>query len=283
MRSVGQDHDRQKLPSNASPANEESTLWSSIATTLWVSCWQHLQTGRTCPRTGSSKAERASGRSTLPTTAFSEDLDFTAEARVATEDVTAGIAAIAEIARPLGVDLAVAEAHIEVVDDAYGRESVQARVPYQGALRMGSRPAIQFHISADEEIALPPETRSLLRDYEDADMLEGRLRCYRLEEILAEKLRAVGGQRRFAVARDLYDIGQLVERGADVGTALAVLPAKARLKGVDLSLAYETLVGREAEFRVSWDRTLAYLVDGSAEFDSAWSAATELLARAGTR
>lgn len=214
---------------------------------------------------------------------FSEDLDFTAEARVAVEDVRARITAVAGIARPLGVDLAVADARIEVVDDSYGRESVQARVPYQGALRMGSRPAIQFHISADEKIALPPETRSLLHDYEDADTLEGRLRCYRLEEILAEKLRAVGGQRRFAVARDLYDIGQLVERGADVDVTLAVLPAKARLKGVNLSLAYETLVGRRAEFRASWDRTLAYLVDGPAEFEAAWFAATQLLARAGVR
>jgi len=44
-------------------------------------------------------------------------------------------------------------------------------------------------------------------------------------------LRAVGGQRLYAICRDIYDVAQLVARGADMSAALAILPDKAAVPG----------------------------------------------------
>ncbi|MDO9108620.1 MAG: hypothetical protein Q7U89_06465 [Coriobacteriia bacterium] len=46
------------------------------------------------------------------------------------------------------------EMRVEVMKDDYGRESVEIKVPYRGALRMGSAQNVQFHLSADEDAAL---------------------------------------------------------------------------------------------------------------------------------
>ncbi|HJW84128.1 MAG TPA: nucleotidyl transferase AbiEii/AbiGii toxin family protein, partial [Anaerolineae bacterium] len=81
---------------------------------------------------------------------------------------------------------------------------------------------------------MPATPRRLIHVYTDADVLEQvELPCYALEEILAEKIRAVSGQRRFAISRDLYDNHRLVQAGVSVDKAVALLPAKFAARGVD--------------------------------------------------
>jgi predicted nucleotidyltransferase component of viral defense system len=145
---------------------------------------------------------------------------------------------------------------------------------------MGSAQNIRFHLSADEELVFEPLTKTLLHPYSDAPALACRVRSYALEEVLAEKLRAAAGQRRHAVARDIYDIANLVQRGADVEAALGALPGKAARKGLSLDRATERFAARKAEFEASWERSLAYLVVEDIGFDQAFSATAELLARA---
>jgi len=55
---------------------------------------------------------------------------------------------------------------------------------------MGSAQNVQFHLSADEEMAFDPVSRALLHPYEDAPGLACEIPAYALEEVLAEKLRA---------------------------------------------------------------------------------------------
>jgi predicted nucleotidyltransferase component of viral defense system len=67
----------------------------------------------------------------------------------------------------------------------------------------------------------------LIHPYSDAeDLGPVELTSYALEEILAEKVRAVAGQRRFAISRDLYDIYRLVQAGVSVTNVTSLLPAK---------------------------------------------------------
>jgi predicted nucleotidyltransferase component of viral defense system len=143
---------------------------------------------------------------------------------------------------------------------------------------MGSAQNIRFHLSADEEMAFVPVSRSLLHPYDDAAGLECAIRAYALEEVLAEKLRAAAGQRRHAVARDIYDIAHLVRRGVDESAALSALPPKAAHKNVDLSGAAEHFIARRLEFKTSWERSLAYLVVDDLSFDEAFRVTERLLA-----
>lgn len=209
---------------------------------------------------------------------FSEDLDFTVPGPLAAHEAVAVITQAAARSASAGIRLMLKEMRTTVMNDEYGRESLEIRVPYQGALRMGSRPAVQFHLSADEEMVFMPAERDLLHPYVDAPDVGATLQCYALEEILSEKLRAVSGQRRHAIARDVYDIAQLLERGdVDVRAALQALPVKAAFKDVDLIGAKDRLLAREGEYRVNWSQQLAYLVTDGFEFDAAFAAVTDLL------
>jgi predicted nucleotidyltransferase component of viral defense system len=210
---------------------------------------------------------------------FSEDLDFTVTEKLSVAGARDAIASCAPTAANQGVQLVLDELRVEVMNDDYGRESIEIKVPYRGALHMGSAQNVQFHLSADEELAFEPETRPLLHPYDDASGLECRISAYALEEVLAEKLRAVAGQRRHAVARDVYDIASVVRRGADAGAALSALPKKAARKGVDLSDAAARFRAREDEYAASWGRTLEYLVVDDLSFWDAFSVAAGLLGR----
>lgn len=211
---------------------------------------------------------------------FSEDLDFTVTGALQVEDVSRRLESIAGTAREVGVSFLLDDARVDVTRDEYGRESVDVRVPYRGALtRRGSPRSIQFHLSADEEILIDPRRRSLLHPYDDATDIETELLCYAPEEMLAEKLRATGGQRVYAISRDVYDIAQLVMRGVDVERALSILPGKARLKGVDLEIAAERFRSRREEYRADWERAVVYLADDPGDFESSFETTARLLGR----
>ena len=214
---------------------------------------------------------------------FSEDLDFTVTSRLRPDEVRSLIESAADRTAGEGVELLLAEMRIRITDDEYGRESIEVLAPYRGALRRSGDPRnIQFHLSADDELLLSAETRRLIHPYDDGSTVGGALVCYSPAEMLAEKLRAAGGQRRYAISRDVYDISHLVVRGADVSRALAILPAKAAAKDVDLAVASTRFVERREEYRADWERTLTHLVTDDTTFEAAFATTVGLLQRAET-
>jgi len=96
---------------------------------------------------------------------------------------------------------------------------------------------------------------------------------------MAEKLRAVGGQRRFAVSRDVYDIGNLQKAGVDLSKIKAILPQKFQARGLSLSqVSIDALENRKSEFQQDWNRRLSYLVqEEQGNFESDWASVTEIL------
>ena len=100
-------------------------------------------------------------------------------------------------------------------------------------------------------------------------------------EVLAEKLRAICSQRRFAIARDLYDVHEIICRGTDPHRAVAILPAKLRIKNLDLPKDLRGRIEeRRAEFETNWERNLIPLLApvNRVPFEDAWTTVKKAVA-----
>ena len=214
---------------------------------------------------------------------FSEDLDFTLTAAVQPERLEAWVEqAGIWSAEQNGPDFTAEPIRLEVVEDEYGKESYQIRVYYRGPLVWGGSPrAIRVDITRDETLLLPPVDRSLSHPFSDIGVLGSpTLRCYDLVEILVEKLRAIAGQRRFAISRDLYDIYHLVQAGASLDAVLSLIPIKFKARGVDaLAIDRVQFSTRRPEFKRDWQKRLSYLVSkpNTVSFEDAWQVSLGLL------
>ena len=136
-------------------------------------------------------------------------------------------------------------------------------------------------VTRDEKLLLPPAERTLFHSFSDVGVLGSPvLNCYSLVEIMAEKLRAIAGQRRFAVSRDLYDICQLARAGVSLEDVSQVAPVKFAARGVDVNaIDPAQFLIRKPEFERDWQRRLSYLVSSHNEvsFDEAWQTSVDLL------
>jgi predicted nucleotidyltransferase component of viral defense system len=170
-----------------------------------------------------------------------------------------------------------------VQDLDYGLESYQARVYYRGPLRWGGPPrAIQLDVSRGEPLLFPITMRALHHTYSDANQLPPvAIPCYDLAEMLTEKLRAISGQRRFAVSRDIYDIHQLIGQGVSLAAIRQALPAKLAAKGLPPDrISAAGLAQRRAVFETDWEHRLAHLLPPQqpVTFDAAWQSVVKLVA-----
>lgn len=89
-----------------------------------------------------------------------------------------------------------------------------------------------------------------------------------------------GGQRRFAISRDIYDIHRLVQSGVTVADVIPLLPAKFEARGLDIEgLNVERVIARRAAFEDDWNRRLSHLVQdvSPVAFDAAWETTVDVL------
>jgi predicted nucleotidyltransferase component of viral defense system len=212
----------------------------------------------------------------MPDYRFSEDLDFTALRWLEWDSFREGVAAAMDrVSDESGINFRVREPRFETVDDEYGRESLQARIYWYGPhSHRGDPRAIRLDINRGEALAFDPVQRLVDHPYSDADDMGGSSwPCYALEEVMAEKLRAILGQRKHAVSRDLYDIHFLLEQGIDEDRVRAALPSKLEAKELSIdTVTAERLVERKAEFESDWRRNLVHLVarERMPEFEVVW-------------
>lgn len=106
------------------------------------------------------------------------------------------------------------------------------------------------------------------------------MRVYALEEILVEKLRAFSGQRKWAVARDVYDLSMIADSAVDVEAAFAAFPEKCAAKGVShAAIDIAGVLQRRPEYEKNWQNSLEYLIptDRRVPFEKAWHTAVALL------
>ena len=223
----------------------------------------------------------------FPDYRFSEDLDFTATGHLSgdqVQDVAQHVARWSE--KEGGPDFQAGPPLLEVVSDEYGGETFELRVYFRGPLAWaGSPQAIRLHVTRNERLVLPAEERALLHPYSDADQLGAPLlSCYPLLEMLAEKLRALSGQRRFAIARDVYDVHRLAAVAVDLPVIAEVLKEKLAAKGMTPETVNPAgLLARRDEFARDWERNLVHLLPSGQVvfFSDAWATAVDLLEGAG--
>ncbi len=214
---------------------------------------------------------------------FSEDLDFTLGRAWPLEALAEAIEQVRVWSLDAdGPDFGAAPVRLEVINDEYGLESYQARVYYRGPLRWGGSPrAIQLDVSRGEALLFPVAPRPLHHPYSDAGQLPPTvIPCYDLAEMLTEKLRAVSGQRRFAISRDIYDIHQLTGAGVSLELVRQALPAKLAAKGLPPHIvSVASLVQRRPIFAGDWQRRLTHLLPPQqvVTFETAWQGVIELI------
>jgi predicted nucleotidyltransferase component of viral defense system len=218
----------------------------------------------------------------FPDYRFSEDLDFTATAWLGWDEIHNAVRdAFRMAAEASGIDFDVEEPRFEVVDDEYGRESLKCHRYWRGPhRRRGAARALRLDITRNEIVATDPIARPVHHEYSDLEDL-GALtwRCYSLEEVMAEKLRAVLGQRKHAIARDLYDL-ESIQEYVDHEVVRRILPAKLAAKDLDTAgVSPGAFRVREAEFRSDWTHSLLPLIQEAAmlDFDSVWSSVLEMV------
>lgn len=144
---------------------------------------------------------------------FSEDLDFSAMARLM--DVEEALQAAIAATQTLLLEQGPFEVTMErlILRDPHpgGQDGFTVRVRFPAHREALCR--LKVEISYDEEVLLSPVTRSLIHGYTTLPSVEWR--CYALEEIVAEKLRALlqsrarlhaRGWGASRVCRDYYDL-----------------------------------------------------------------------------
>jgi predicted nucleotidyltransferase component of viral defense system len=217
---------------------------------------------------------------------FSEDLDFTLTQSVSINEIKNYLKEINErIQNGHGIIANLRDMSVEVIEDEYGKESFEIKIYYSGPWNYGGSPrSLRIHLNRDEEIIFPLKRKRIMHDYSDRDDLPvASITVYSLEEVLSEKLRAVSGQRRYAIARDIYDIHYISSQNVDVGQSMNALSKKFEIKGIDIrTVRIENIIKRKAEYKNNWDRNLKYLVPSAAifDFEEAWNSTLIILKEA---
>lgn len=154
------------------------------------------------------------------------------------------------------------------------------RIYYRGPLQWGGDPrAIWIDMTRDEKVILPPVKHQLIHPYSDSSrIVQDKITCYSLVEVLAEKIRAVGIQRRFAISRDVHDIHQLIQTGVSLEDVTSLLPDKFEARDLDVNdLDIQKIQVRRRMFENDWANRLSYLVrqEQTVDFEIAWGTTLE--------
>ncbi len=120
---------------------------------------------------------------------------------------------------------------------------------------------IKLDLTAPERegVMLPLEKRKIIHPY--SDDFHARIRAYSLEEIVAEKIRALFERTR---PRDLYDVWHL-HNEIDNGKVLNILYKKCMIKNVEIDV--RSLEGRREDFADAWTNSLRHQIKTLPNFD----------------
>ena len=121
----------------------------------------------------------------------------------------------------------------------------------------------------NEIILLPTEKKKVFHSY--SDELNAEIEVYSLEEIFAEKIRALIQRTR---ARDLYDVGMLYDL-INKNKVLQILEEKFDFKGVILDIS--SLTKRKDDFSNAWDASLNHQLKVIADFEIFFNKAIKIM------
>ncbi len=203
---------------------------------------------------------------------FSEDLDFSAESGPRGAALEHALRAVASRTQstlsargPFGVSV---ERTVHRDPHPHDQESFAFRIQFPWQRRPLS--LVKLEVTVDEPILLPAPARPMIHGY--GEELTGAVRAYSLEEIVAEKLRALlqnesrRSERGWARprCRDLYDLWRILgdpPAALDRAAVRRILPDKCSVRDVSFGSAADFFPTALLQtVRVGWDAELGPLV-----------------------
>ncbi len=203
---------------------------------------------------------------------YSQDLDFTVLPDGPWEpDVLLPIfrEILEEIKHASGLEFSVQEPRFEVRPHG---GSTEGRIYFIGPRGNPSPTAAKLDITCSEDLMRPPVLRPIDHPYADALPGDTKVRCYSLEELFAEKIRALGERHR---PGDLYDIIYLFRRSdlhAEPELISEVLAFKCDFKGIPVP-EFEAINMGEArpEVEKRWSDMLGRSLSVVPNFEDYWN------------
>ena len=212
---------------------------------------------------------------------FSEDLDFSGLDEVPTGDE---MERLVNEACDVAVRLLDEYAPVEIVCERYterephprGQEAftIRARLPWQSQ----PRTRVMIEVTLDEPVLRPVRRRRVIHDY--GEPLDAEVPVYSLEEVVAEKLRAILQQADMferrgwsrSRARDYYDLWQVLStyrEQMDLTDFRSLVHQKCAVRGVDFEgpedFFHSRMLGYVGD---TWAQWLGPLVPGLPPFET---------------
>lgn len=220
----------------------------------------------------------------FPEYRFSEDLDFTATKSLIELDQAQIRDSLEMVCRNVyalsGVELALAE--FKQTRDELDEEAFLGKIQYVGPRghRVGNPPRVKIDITFFEEVALKPNRLALFHSYSDAKECQAVISAYKLEEIAAEKLRAILQRQR---SRDIYDLWNLLKfhrDKLDLSTVKVVFQKKCEYKKVEFNSVDDFFISELLEsHKLAWEPSIGRQVVDLPPFSEVESDLRSLLGR----
>ncbi len=209
----------------------------------------------------------------LETSRFSEDLDFTVinDDQIDEAFLHQTFSRISEwVYDQTGIEIPQDQHRFDVYRNASGGLACQGRIYYRGPLApRGDIPRIKVDLTVDEPVILEPTRRRVVHSYSD-DHPDGIfVKCYRLEELFAVKIRALGERTR---PRDLYDVIMLFrqEKGSrNAAIVLSTIRRKCEFKGIPIP-SLGSLRSHRAELAADWESMLGHQLPSLPPMEHFW-------------
>lgn len=191
---------------------------------------------------------------------FSEDLDFTLlDNEISNGQIFKWFSEIFDYIRE------EANIPLQIIDNNEHTDAgINFYISYVGPLGgIGANKKVKVDISRSESLVFEPIKKKAFKEYSDQKDYE--LLCYKLEEILVEKMRSVMQRMQ---ARDFYDIWYLLEEHVmTVDFYTAEFRIKCESKRINPSEFYQKLETRLPQYKGRWQSSLSDQIQHLPDFD----------------
>lgn len=195
---------------------------------------------------------------------FSEDLDFTLrpEALYTREGILGILQEVAhDVSSESGIVIPAETIVVDEKRDLQRRPTFRARLGYRGPLAYpGEARRILFDLTIHEPILRGPVAARIFHPYPDDLSPPASIHTYQLEELVAEKTRALFERTR---PRDLYDVVYLIKNQGshlDLPSTQALFVDKCRSKNLEPPTATQLIahIRGSEELRADWEHMLRH-------------------------
>lgn len=131
----------------------------------------------------------------------------------------------------------------------------------------GSKKGVKIDVGQDEFVYYDPVDVGVLSDYSDLDG-SFSVKCYRLEEIVAEKMRSLMQR---TIPRDLYALWYLLEvEELDIEDCIPGFQAKTIFKMLNPDDFINKVSSKQESLKKQWTISLSHQVAFLSDFDAVW-------------